>query len=116
MKLRDFKMQLPNYIPIQIDEVFYIMSTSPPYYIGKVVQFESHLRMVDWIAEKKLNTGRCIAGQVPDYSILVVFNGCLNRLDCSLPESAYIFKQMANWYLENRIKGKGRYNKYLQNV
>ena len=112
-------MQLPEYIPIKTkdnngNDLLLIMSSEKPYYIGKVVQFQCNDRMVDWVAEKKANTGRCIAGQVEGYSILVVFNGCLDRSDFALPESSYIFKQMAQWYLDNRIQGKGRYKKYLQ--
>ncbi len=112
-------MQLPEYIPIKTkdnngNDLLLIMSSEKPYYIGKVVQFQSNDEMLDWIARTKVNKDRCICGQVPGYSILVVYNGCLDRNDYSLPESSFIFKQMAIWYGENKIQGKGRYRKYLQ--
>jgi len=109
-------MQLPKFIQFVQDGTTYIMSTDQPCYIGKVVQFEDNSNMLDWIARTKVNKDRCICGQVPGYSILVVFNGCMDGLNCPLPESAYIFKQMALWYLNEKIMGKGRYNKYLQNA
>src|ERR1700740_3411583 len=105
-------MKIPDFIPIKNEGTLLILSTSPPYYIGKVVSFKNEIELKDWKSKTSVNRERCICGQVEGYSILVVFNGSLDRQNKALPESAYIFKQMANWYLEQKINGKNRYNKY----
>jgi len=91
-----------------------IYCTSPPYYIGKIVQFRNEGQMLDWIATKKMSEGICIAGKVPGHSILVIYNGAKDK-ETALPDSVILFHQMALFYYNERIKNNSRrFKNYLQ--
>ena len=105
-------MKIPEFIPYALDGKAFILSTSPPCYIGQVVQFTNQGAMTDFIASKKVNDGLCIAGKVPDHNILVIFAGSIGSK--GLPENANVFKGMARFYYETRVqKCVKRYAKYI---
>ncbi len=107
-------MQLPEFIIYSESGITYLLQSSYPNYIGQIVQFGSGDEMLDWIARKKVDNGKCLAGKIPGYNILVIPAGSMEK-SAPLKDSKFL-ESMAEYYGREKIEpNKRRYKKYIDN-
>jgi hypothetical protein len=89
-----------------------VLAFNPPHFIGKVVNFKTDEEAQSFIDKQEGD----VYGFCKGYRIAVIIIDVLGQFHSSqvplVPESA---KQMANFYLENKIlKNAGYYKRYKQ--
>lgn len=96
-------MKLDPFITFQDKGEFCILQTREPFYIGKIIRFESDQSLAFYNHDQHIHTHT-----VPGYRILIVFAGALSGNYILMhvqwkQELGQVFSAMANYYLTQRI-------------
>ena len=98
----------------------FILSTSWPFYIGKVYKFKTDSEMEDFSAQKKAS-GFYVAGKPYGYRIIISYFNSLEKPpdianNQTVDAVAKVFRQMADFYLTEKINPRpAAYKRYLEN-